>query len=614
MMRKSNVIFHSGSISYSGGRFSVHALWLTSGAVQRSDYFRFPRTNAIRQVTGNDPQCHLQGGNLCSNHRSMSSGGSSHKMVAGVEFVDGGEAEVARESSQDPNELHSAWKRVKKVATAAAAAESDSFPTIPRDSALYSSYSARHQLNSRSRLNTWELTRRKNHLSRTSAPSSSADGSDASPAQSSEEGVALTDQRRRERVHEAQYSEQLMNETLTDNPASKGESRSTYGLRKIPLPGVSAYQEIVSEAEEVKMNEELLKVLQDPRAAYITTETRYCVNLYERELGVPGHETLAFEMEKVAPTLQKVLHRMFYIGLIPAIPNICQVSEMIGNFAGYPVQEKPQAIGDYYGILNLISPTVLHLQHKSCPWYPRLYLSPRSLTVVTEPSLSEFKVGYKHTHQPFHSFEYGNRISNDYRIEVLFATVEVAHLGHLRDSIRITDYAAERMKDSKQISTGSSVRAASAEKSSDSDSHKSNFEKYSGVTASPSSSFVDSTDSWIRKLRDELLTNPEDDVSAVDGMKLKEEALSQQLVGMTKPLIRTSEQQQAPEGSPMSSSSATSANTNNTSTNKSSFAKRRLEALKARHNTAVSLTRRRTTTRRVSNAGTPRVIPGAPPV
>lgn len=606
-MRRRNVITQSG-LSCANLHlmlaFSVHA----------HDYFRFVRSFSVRPMRRSMLSCSQRESQLYFNLRSISFG-PSHKIVAGVEFVDGGEADVSRDGSSHlpHNEKKSGVWRSGKIAAAAAAAESaatesDGFPSIPRDSALYSSYSARHQLNSRSRLNTWELTRRKNRLT---TPSSSCSSSvvNTPTSQSEEEGVALTDQRRRERAHEAQYSDQLINETLTDTPASKGESRSTYGMRKIPLPGVSAYQEIVSEAEEVKMNEELLKVLQDPRAAYITTETRYCVNLYERELGVPGHDTLAFEMEKVAPTLQKVLHRMFYVGLIPSIPNICQVSEMIGNFAGYPIQEKPQAIGDYYGILNLISPTVLHLQHKSCPWYPRLYLSPRSLTVVTEPCLSEFKVGYKHTHQPFHSFEYGNRISNDYRIEVLFATVEVAHLSHLRDSIQITDYAEERMGDRKQISAGASMDSSKVQ-SSTVGSCNGDSGTRSASTSTTSRGLVDSTDSWIRKLRDELLINPEDDTSAVDGLKLREEALRQRLIGKAKHLTHSTEQEeQTTPVSPVAGKSDMSGS----AAAGNSFAKRRLEALKARHNTAVSLTRRRSTTRREGSAGTPRVIPGTPP-
>lgn len=392
-----------------------------------------------------------------------------------VEFTDGGEADCLSGSSDSAGNS----------------------TTIPRDSALYSSYSARWQLDSRSRVNSWELARRRNEL-----PPGTLKGHQ-DPQQAAQSKGRLHQRGGR---FTGTYSSHLANEMLASNPYALGESRSAYGLRKIPLDGVSGHEEIISEAEELKINEELLQVLQKPEAAYITSETRYCVNLYERQLGIPGGDILAFQIEVASPTLHKVLNRFYLLGFIPAPPNVCQVSEMIGNFSGYPVREKSPAIGEYYGVLNLISPAVLHFQHKSCPWYPRTYLSPRSLLVVKAPSLTEYKMGYKHTHQPFHSFEYATRVSKDYRLEVLFATVEVEHLKHLNESILLTDYATKRMK------TAASQRSAS-----------------------PAAPKHKSTDEWIEKLRHQLF----DDASSPPGAEeVREEAVGRKIVG--KPLIRHS--------------------------------------------------------------------------
>lgn len=565
--------------------------------------------------------------------------------------------------------------------------------SIPRDSALYSAYSARHQLDSRSRWNTWELARHKNQnwagvwgktpskahnscsppLSSSSSPSGFSpvdpslkesplmnkgegaawEGQGANTGNSEGEGdqaISFTDERRQHRTHETWYSDELINETLTDSPASKGESRSTYGLRKIPLPGVFMYQEMVSQEEEIKINEELLKVLQDPRAAYITTETRYCVHLYERELGIPNYDTLAFDMRTASPTLQRVLHRLFYVGLIPSLPNLCQVSEMIGNFAGYPLHEKPLAIGPYYGLLNLVTPTVLHMQHKTCPWFPRLYLSPRSITVITNPSLSDFKVGYKQPHQPFHEFEYHTRISKDYRIEVLFATVESDHLKSLRESILLTDYAEKHLAHHTTATTRP-LLSSSSRPLSDGGAQSSVQQTPMFVPASYSSeenSSVTSTDAWIRKLRQDLQLDGqsgrkrEGEISSgtqhqhqqkeeeeetsfavpLDGHRLRQEAQRRGLVGRARSSLDFGASDMSPPYEGRESASASPSSTS------MSAARARIEALKARHHFASRHVPRKgrgkgskgggkgaiRVTREGRNSLTSRVIPCAPPL
>lgn len=564
---------------------------------------------------------------------SSSSSTTVPTTIATVEFTDGGS------SSLPP--LPSAASFPSFMGGSEAGEEEAM--SIPRDSALYSSYSARYQLDSRSRWNTWELTRHKNQdrtnvwkkgvpLPASSSSSLRVDTSAAyglatkehlqrdrqeawekepAPGEHHElddEGViAFTDERRLHRTHEASYSDELMNETLMDSPSSKGESRSTYGLRKIPLPGVFMYQEIVSQEEEIKINEELLKVLQDPRAAYITTETRYCVHLYERELGIPDYDTLAFDMRTASPTLKRVLHRLFYLGLIPSLPNICQVSEMIGNFAGYPLHEKPQAIGSYYGLLNLVSPTVLHMQHKACPWFPRLYLSPRSVTVVSDPSLSDFKIGYKQAHQPFHEFEYHTRISKDYRIEVLFATAEVEHLKLLNESILLTDYAE------KHLSHRTTATPPSRPLSNRSDDQGERRLPSSPLSRSfhEDNTPIASTDAWIKKLREDLQLDERSGVSTkaavkggissgrpeteqeehsmavpLDGHLLREEALRLRLVGKPRPSLDFGESEEGRvEGNTMGCADLSGA-TASRPLSPISPARQRIEALMARHQVA----------------------------
>ncbi|EAN93760.1 hypothetical protein C3747_60g46 [Trypanosoma cruzi] len=314
--------------------------------------------------------------------------------------------------------------------------------TIPRDSALYNAVLAREELDSRKRNNTWTMARKRQQ-------SGGIDimGKGEDKLMSGGDGTqVIDDKRRRRRQDEGSYTSVFDENLLEPNYESIGQPRSTYGMRKMLVAGLTSYQAVITREEEAIISDELLQLLQDTRAAYIAEETRYCVNLYEKELGIPGKDTLAFAMSR-APTLQRVLGRFFHLGLIPSLPNICQVSEMIGNFSGYPIHKKPATIGPYVGILNLVSTTLMYLQHLDNPWFPRLHMSPRSLSVIEQPCLGDYKMGYKWTHQPFHTFEYGTRISKDYRIEVMFATVEVAQMRYLDDAVRLTEYAVKKQQE-----------------------------------------------------------------------------------------------------------------------------------------------------------------------
>ncbi|CCW63096.1 unnamed protein product [Phytomonas sp. EM1] len=395
--------------------------------------------------------------------RKMMQEALESQAVSVVEFTEGGEADI------DLNGLPEAEYHGRSGWT-----------TIPKDSALFNSVYAREELESRQRTNSWRVARLRAASTTPTGPLQSAN--DTTTASAEEAPPEVLDADRRRRHHdEGGYSHQIEGELLEPMLESIGHPRSVYGLRKMYVNGLMGYQGIISRAEEAAICDELLQLLQHPKAAYIAEESRYCVNLYEPgDLGLPGKDTLAFAFSR-APTLQRVLYRFFFLGLIPSPPNVCQISEMIGNFSGYPVHRKPASIGAYFGLLNLISTTVVHLQHHDCPWYPRLHVNPRSLFVVTEPCLGEYGVGYKRTHEPFHTFEYAMRVSKDYRIEVLFATVETSHNQLLRESIALTEYAQ------KQLTDGAAATQTGVEETG----------AYPNGTST-------SMDPWLQKLRDQL--------------------------------------------------------------------------------------------------------------
>ncbi|KAK7194724.1 hypothetical protein NESM_000392100 [Novymonas esmeraldas] len=353
-----------------------------------------------------------------------------------VEFTDGGEGDVQL-NGLPAEQYHgqAGWT------------------TIPTDSALYNTLYGVGDLESRQRTNSWAVARRHGDVAngRRGVGDLLGDTGDtmesgATPPSGDRGGgehdshEVLDDRRRRRQRDDSLLASSLEGELLEPMQESVGQPRSTYAMRKMFVDGLVGYQGMITRAEEASVSEELLHLLQDGRAAYVAEEARYCVNLYEKELGIPGKDTLAFALAR-CPTLQRVLYRFFFLGLIPAVPNVCQVSEMVGTFSGYPVHRHPPSIGSYVGLLNLVSTSVLHLQHKDAPWFPRLHLAPRSLFVVTEPCLSDYALGYKQVHQPFHTFEYATRVSKDYRIEVLFATVETAQTKTLAEAVQLTEYA-----------------------------------------------------------------------------------------------------------------------------------------------------------------------------
>ena len=543
--------------------------------------------------------------------------------AAVVEFTEGGEADI--EMNGLPAEQYhgqSGWT------------------TIPKESALYQTLWKHGELESRQRTNSWGVAMRHgrgsgggglgdllgesavHHCSETAAPEAEK-GAAAHESENVEEEEEVLDDRRRRRQHdESLYSTALEGELLAPTPASVGQPRSTYALRKMFVDGLVGYQGMISRAEEAAVSEELLHLLQSPRAAYVAEEARYCVNLYEKELGIPGRDTLAFALSS-CPTLQRVLYRFFFLGLIPAVPNVCQVSEMVGTFSGYPVHRHPRSIGSYVGLLNLVSTSVLHLQHKDAPWYPRLHLTPRSVFVVTEPCLSDYAMGYKQTQQPFHAFEYATRVSKDYRLEVLFATVETAQAPTLSQAVQLTEYAAAKMaggaggeaaRAAVQLQDGSSSSSSSAGSSAMTSPNTTGGE--ATFSASSSSTAADplkgSTDEWLQQVRERLhhAGKGEDGAKTIDGHALRRQLLAQHVIGS----------RSRDEGGAGANSEADSSLPHHTSPSSSSFpqskspssaAQRRLAALKARFEFAKSLKAAKQQVD-VSNSG-PRLIRGHSP-
>lgn len=523
-----------------------------------------------------------------------------------VDFTEGGEADI------DMNGLPASQYHGQAGWT-----------TIPKDSALYSNFYTRGLLESRQRWSSWsmamgrgsgdgaacsEVGKLLGEFAASQAPVGHQGPSvkgDSSGAAAGEDGATepLDATRRRRQRDDGLYSTSMEGELLEPNQECIGQPRSTYAMRKLFVDGLVGYQGVISRAEETQVIAELLRLLQDPRAAYVAEEARYCVNLYEHELGIPGKDTLAFGFER-CPTLQRVLHRLFFLNLIPSLPNVCQVSEMIGTFSGYPVHHSPPSIGPYVGLLNLVSTSVLHLQHRDCPWYPRVHMTPRSLFVVSQPCLGEYAIGYKQTHQPFHTFEYATRVSKDYRIEVLFATVETQSSRALSQAVALTDYATRRM-------------AARGGKDGTEPAPRIEGHGECGGTVAPSAlplSTADGTDTLLEKVRQTLHAREHASTGVVghrqplDGAALRRELLAAHVVGRrgreevdgaSDPVVQCSGGEAEKEALPTATFP--------------SAAKRRLAALKSRYNLAQQLQAAKQAATRTTGGGGPRLIRGHSP-
>lgn len=304
---------------------------------------------------------------------------------------------------------------------------------IPEESALYQNILNKDAMESRSASNSWKVVGALNK-----ALDSTSTDEEVLMSKAGSEGLW--------KQHNGMYRQAFSGDISLD-PVDQtiAHSRSTYALRKLFLPGLLGYIGMITEAEEVKIADEVISLTQSRSATYVAEESRYCVNLFEDRLGLPRGQALALPISS-CPTLASVLSRFVDLKLIPCSPNTVQISEFIGTFSGYPPHRKPPSVGPYVGLLNLVSTGVLHMRHCDFPWAPRVAMQPRSLFVFENPCLGEYSFGYSATHQPFHNFDYATRLAKDYRIEILFACVEVENSRLLNHATALTDYAINSNK------------------------------------------------------------------------------------------------------------------------------------------------------------------------
>jgi hypothetical protein len=317
--------------------------------------------------------------------------------------------------------------------------------TIPENSSMFQDVINKDALPSRRRANSWGILRRQQEAA------TKGDGAVAAATNTNDDETFLQSRAASEdqwRRHNGAYRTTFDDHmTLAPVRDAVAYSRSTYALRKLYLDGLWGYMNMITPHEELSIAEEALHLTQSTTSCYIAEEARYCVNLYDSvtPLGVPSRDPLTLPLHR-CPMLMTVLQRFFDLELIPSLPNVVQISEFVGTFSGYPPHRKPTSIGPYLGLLNLVSPAVLQTRHVEHPWAPRMLLLPRSLFIVQPPCLDEYALGYAATHQPFHNFDYATRFAADYRIEILFATVDVQNTKLLHETVSMTEYATDRAK------------------------------------------------------------------------------------------------------------------------------------------------------------------------
>lgn len=264
-------------------------------------------------------------------------------------------------------------------------------------------------------------------------------------------------------------------------------STSIYSNRALQIPGLYCYHSFITPLEEKQIVAELMRLLLKPVAAFFADEGRYCVSLFEKRLGSAqfaaeaaskigggssdsmsskhqrkdeGNETsgsssasppppppcLTFSIADDAPTLHSVLQRAARTELIPSMPNVVQVSEFVSAFAGYKPQLKHSSIGSYCGLLNLVSNAQMDLVHVDQPWAPKVMLVPRGLYVCGEQLMREFRIGYQHLDWQYTTHQGRARFTKDYRIEVMFATVDAESVPRLQVPLKMTEYAESKDK------------------------------------------------------------------------------------------------------------------------------------------------------------------------
>jgi hypothetical protein len=223
-------------------------------------------------------------------------------------------------------------------------------------------------------------------------------------------------------------------------------SVSIYTKQPLVVEGLTGYHNFLTRREEKDIMAELVKLLKTPGAAsFQAEEGRYCVNLFEKRLGVHTRDTpLTFAIKEDAPTLHECLVRAVELRLIPAMPNTVQVSEYVSPFGGYKPHLKHPSIGQYMGLLSLVGDNLMVLQHIDQNWTPQIDGVARSLYIVTAPALFEYRVGYPNLDADVRTHKHRSRMTKDYRIEVLFATTDSARVPALGPSVRLTEESERR--------------------------------------------------------------------------------------------------------------------------------------------------------------------------
>ena len=224
-------------------------------------------------------------------------------------------------------------------------------------------------------------------------------------------------------------------------------SASIYTQKQLVIDGVDVYHKVISYEEERELCAELIVMTQRRDVStYIPEECRYCVNLFETQLGIAHHAPLALSLFSSAPLLTNIFRRFQDQGLIPSSPNTAQISEFVGGYSGYPLQKKHGCLGPYLGMVNLLSPALLHLKHSTQMWSPKVYVPPGALVVFNKSVLEEYQIGFRKLNVTAQVFRHHTRHTKDYRMEVLFANVDVRQSKLLRVATSMTDYSHQVME------------------------------------------------------------------------------------------------------------------------------------------------------------------------
>ncbi|KNH07967.1 2OG-Fe(II) oxygenase family oxidoreductase [Perkinsela sp. CCAP 1560/4] len=231
---------------------------------------------------------------------------------------------------------------------------------------------------------------------------------------------------------------------------------SLYTRQRLQPEGITMIRDFITDAEEKDIVAEIMSTTmhrgKDPTQPtnYIPEDGRYCTNYFDTELSVPGRGAVAWSTADL-PLLGKALFRALQLNMIPRMPNTFQINEYVTDFAGFSRHKKPDSLGSYIGILTLISSDVLRLYHQEYTWAPRVFLEPRSLVVlqkearyeysmatlrerrpVAQKNTQGFRDSLRRTHMNFVNF------TKDYRIDVMFAHVDVANHGALKIAQNMT--------------------------------------------------------------------------------------------------------------------------------------------------------------------------------